>query len=377
MKDVALFVAGVLVLQALLFLLHVVIYETLAAAFGIGGFVTALVLAALSLTFISASFLAAWASGFAVRLYYRFAAVWFAFIAPLCGASAGFVVIENISLALGRGVIAPPVVGAVSFGAAVLLALYGIWNSSRLRVTKLIMHLPNVPEKWQGRRLIFFSDVHLGNLRGEGFTKKIVEKVRTLDPSLVAIGGDLFDGTMCDAQKLVAPLKELRPPLGIYFVSGNHEYIRDTEYFFDAVRREGIRVLRSERVDAGGIDLVGADWQDAEKRNGFAAIMDSMHLDKGRIAVLLKHEPDDPDVASRAGIDLQLSGHTHGGQFWPISLATHYLYKGLDYGFHRVGEMALYTSSGTGTWMSPFRFGTKAEIVSVEFRLSAARNGNG
>jgi len=364
---VSVFVASALVLQIILFFLHFMIYETLLAAFGMTGFAPALILSLLSLTFISASLLAAIASNAAVRAYYRFSALWFSFVAPLCGACAAFVIIENVFPNFGW-IIVPFIAGVACFDVAIGVSLYGIWNSSRVRVTRVTASLPDLPHAWRGKRMVFFSDVHLGNVRAEGFAKKIVRKVQALNPSVVVIGGDLFDGMKCDAEKLAAPFKDLHPPHGVYFVSGNHEYIRDREMFFDAIRNAGIKILRNEKVDIGGIDLVGVDWHDTDKRENFETVLGGIHLAKDKPRILVRHVPDNLDIAEHAGVSLQLSGHTHRGQFWPLSLITHYFYKGFDYGYHHFKKMAVYTSSGVGTWMSPFRFGTRSEIVEIEFK---------
>jgi predicted MPP superfamily phosphohydrolase len=364
---VSVFVASALALQIILLLLHFMIYETIAAAFGIGGFVLALIFGLLSLTFISASLLSAVAGNAAVRTYYRFSAVWFAFVAPLCGACAGFVVVENLLPRWGL-IFTPFVAGVICFGAAIAASFYGIWNSGHIRVTRTTVSLPNVPAAWRGKRIAFFADTHLGNVRGSGFVKKIVKKVRTLDASAVAIGGDMFDGVKCNAEKLIAPFRDLHLAHGIYFVSGNHEYIRDTDVFLGAIRNVGIRILRNEKVTIDGMDLVGVDWCDTDKHDAFAAVLKNIGITKERPSILLRHVPDNLGVPEHAGISLQLSGHTHQGQFWPLSLVTHYFYQGFDYGFHYFKKMAVYTTSGIGTWMSPFRFGTKAEIVLIEFK---------
>jgi hypothetical protein len=364
---VSLFLISILALQFMLFMVHFMIYETLASIFGFDSLFLAVVLGLLSLTFMSSSFLAAKMDNLFVRIYYEFAAVWFSFVAPFCAACAAFVIIENLSpSAVWR--ITPFTVGMFCFGAAIVVSLYGIWNSYRIRATHVAMSLQNVPDAWRGKRFVFFSDVHLGNIRRQGFARRIVKKVQTLDPALVAICGDLFDGPKCDAEKLLAPFKELRPSRGFYYVSGNHEYIRDQDVFFDAIQNAGIRILRNEKVDVDGIDLVGVDWKDTAKKEDFATVLDGLHISPSRPSILLKHVPKDLDVAERAGISLQLSGHTHRGQFWPLSIATHYIYGGFDYGFHEVGKMFIYISSGVGTAMLPFRLGTKAEVVAIEFK---------
>jgi predicted MPP superfamily phosphohydrolase len=364
---VSVFVQTTLVLQLLMFLLHFMIYETLATAFGIGGWVLGAVFAFLSVTYISAILIAAVRKGRLIRAYYRLAAVWFAFVAPLCGACAAFVLAMNVSPFFGW-IFAPALAGMVCFGVAVLGTLYGIWNSGHIRITKLDLQLPNIPDSWRGKRLVFFSDVHLGDVRAEGFTRRLVKKIKEIDPLVVCIGGDLYDGVACDPDALIASFGELHPPQGIYYVSGNHEYLRGSEQLFAAIARAGIMVLRNQKVDMGGIDLLGVDWNDTDARNDFVSVMEKLKVNPARASILLRHVPENFDIAERAGVSLQLSGHTHHGQFWPITLVSSFLYKEFDYGFHHYGKMAVYTSSGVGTEMSPFRFGTKAEIVVIEFK---------
>ena len=364
---VSVFLQTTTALQLLMFLLHFMIYETLTAAFGIGGRTLAIALAFLSITYITAIAVAAVRKGRLIRAYYRLAAAWFAFVGPLCGACAAFALVMNGAPLFGWMMVTPLLAGTACFGAAILGTLYGIWNSGCLRITRLTVRLPNVPDAWRGKRIAFISDVHLGDVRAEGFAKRIVKKIRKIDPAVVAIGGDLYDGVACDPDALIAPFRELHPPQGMYYVSGNHEYLRGSERLIDAVARAGITVLRNKKVDIAGIDLLGVDWNDADERNNFISIMQKVRTDPARASILLKHVPDNLDIAERAGVSLQLSGHTHHGQFWPITLASRFLYKKFDYGFHHFGKMAVYTSSGIGTEMCPFRIGTRSEIVVIEF----------
>jgi predicted MPP superfamily phosphohydrolase len=370
-KFMPIIAASAVVLQLLLFLLHAMIYETIIAAFGIESPVLAVVLGLLSLTFVSAMVLTAVGDNVLIRAYYRLAAIWFSFVAPLCGASVLFLVLEDV-FPLWHWTMAPATAGIVSFSLAIVAGLYGIGNSFFIRETKIVVPLENVPEIWQGRRVVFFSDVHLGAVRGTGFSRHIVAKVNALHPALVLIGGDLFDGTKCAADRYVAPFKELRAPQGVYFVTGNHEYIRRSDIFLEAIRNAGITVLDDKKVDLDGIDLIGVDWRDTETGEDLARILSMLVSDPHRPNVLVRHVPDHLDVAERAGIAFQLSGHTHRGQFWPLSIATRYFYHNFDYGLRRFGAMEVYTSSGVGTWMSPFRIGTRSEIVIIEFKTTGS-----
>ncbi len=362
---ISVFLAIVIVLQLMFFLLHFMIYEALFAAFGIGGPWLGVLLFALSLTFVAASLIAAKWKGWFVRLFSRVAGTWFAFVGPLCGACFGFVVIEDLFPFIGIA-LAPAVAGFICFGAALAVTFYGIWNNIHIRTTRVQVSLPNLPVFWKGKKIVFMSDIHLGDLWGRGTAEKIVRITNALAPEAVFIGGDLFDGVKCDTDWLLEPFKNLQPPLGLYVVTGNHEYIRDAAVFLGAIRRSNIKLLETERIDLEGLQFLGPDYEASAKREDFVKALEKMGIDRARPSILLKHVPEFLGAAADAGIPLTLCGHTHHGQFWPISLITRRVYAGYDYGLKKFKDMAVYTSSGVGGWMAPFRFGTRSEIVEIQ-----------
>jgi predicted MPP superfamily phosphohydrolase len=363
---VSVFIIVVIVLEVMMFLLHIMIYETLVAAFGIGGWTLGVVITFLSLLFISASILVSMKTNWFIRLYYKLSAAWFAFIAPFCGACVAFVIIERV-FPLWGWFVTPFLAGTVCFGAMALVALYGLWNGLTLRVTRITVPLASVPDFWKDRTIAFFSDNHLGPLWGRRSAAKVAKKVRAIDPAAVLMGGDLYDGMKCDTENVLEPFRDMHPELGMYLVTGNHEYIRDTRSFLDAIKNVGIHILDDEKVDLHGIDLIGVDFSDGEHREQFEKILRDLAIDPARPSILLKHEPKDIDLAEKAGISLTLCGHTHYGQFFPINLIVRSIYKSLAYGQSTLGKMTTYTTSGVGAWGSPFRLGTKSEIVVISF----------
>ena len=150
-------------------------------------------------------------------------------------------------------------------------------------------------------------------------------------------------------------------------MSGNHEYFRDTKILFRAIRTAGITILRSEKRIIEGVDFWGVDYKDTKKREHFEKIVAKIGIDPLRPSVLIKHVPSDIDVSEAAGISLQLSGHTHRGQVFPVSYVTRWVYKGYDYGLNQFEKILVYTSSGAAASSMPFRFGTKSEMVLIEF----------
>jgi len=209
--------------------------------------------------------------------------------------------------------------------------------------------------------------VHLGHVRNRGFLLRLIAKVLREEPDLIFIAGDLFDGTAIDAAKAAEPLSQLTAPHGVYFVAGNHEQFGDDSKYLNAIAATGVRVLKNERVNVDGLQIVGVPYRDAATNGGLASVMRSVPLDRKRASILLTHAPDDPATAEALGFSLQLSGHTHLGQFIPWSWMARRIYRQFVYGLSRIGRMQVFTSSGAGTWGPPLRLGSNPEIVMLEF----------
>jgi hypothetical protein len=191
-----------------------------------------------------------------------------------------------------------------------------------------------------------------------------------LKPECVLIGGDMFDGSVIDLEKSVAPWASLSAPSGVYFVGGNHDDYGGLEAILGALRGAGMRVLGNEKVDVHGLQLVGVHDGEILEPELYRSILERVHLDPGSASILLAHRPSNLSVPEAAGISLQLSGHTHQGQFWPWTIFARRVHGKFTYGLNRLGRMLVYTSSGAGTWGPPFRLGTRSEVVLI--RLEAA-----
>lgn len=211
------------------------------------------------------------------------------------------------------------------------------------------------------------SDVHLGHVRGRGFMQRIVHMLLRLRPDVVFITGDLFDGTSGDLKRVAKPWVHLAPPLGAFFVAGNHEEFSGHAKYLDAVRASGIRVLDNEKVSLDGLDLVGVHHGALVHSETFRSILRKASLDPKRPSILLAHAPDQLQIAEEEGISLQLSGHTHRGQFFPWTWVTSRIYGPFVYGLKRIGRLLVYTTSGAGTWGPPMRLGAAPELVLIYF----------
>jgi uncharacterized protein len=176
----------------------------------------------------------------------------------------------------------------------------------------------------------------------------------------------LYDGTAIDAVEAAQPLAELAAPHGVYFVAGNHEQFGDDSRYLGAVAGAGVRVLNNEKVEADGLQIVGVPYRSAVREGNLESTLKTVKLDRERASILLVHAPDHPAVAEAAGFSLQLSGHTHLGQFIPLSWFARKIYRQFVYGLSRIGKMQVFTSSGVGTWGPPLRLGSNPEIEMLQ-----------
>jgi predicted MPP superfamily phosphohydrolase len=254
------------------------------------------------------------------------------------------------------------------FGAAVVAGLYGVFNASWTRITRTTVRLANLPAAWHGRRAALISDVHLGHVRNGSFLRRMVAKILKEEPDAIFIAGDLYDGTAIDVRRAAAPLSELVAPQGVYFVAGNHEQFGDDSQYLHAIAAAGVRVLSNEKVEVDGLQIIGVPYRNAARDGRLASVLHGIGLDRDRASVLLTHAPDHPEIAEAAGVSLQLSGHTHLGQFIPWSWMARRIYRQFVYGLSRIGKMQVFTSSGAGTWGPPLRLGSNPEIVMLEFQ---------
>ncbi len=363
-------ISFVAIVQAVLLLSHWFVYETwmsfrpVADPPGISGL--ALVVAFLSISFVTASLLAWRFYGLPVRVYYTAAAVWLGFFNYFFLAACAAWIVYGGARAL-RLPATQRNIPLVFFAIALIAGVYGIANSAWTRVRRVAVKLPNLPESWRGRVAALVSDTHLGHVRGAGFARRIVGTIMRFKPDLVLIAGDLYDGTAADVVKLAEPLRELSAPHGTYYIAGNHEEFGDHTKYLNAVAGAGVRVLNNEKVTLDGLQLVGVHFRDAVHAERLRAVLADARIDRNAASVLLTHAPDQLGVAEEAGIGLQVNGHTHGGQFFPFTIFTKRIYGAFVYGLHRLGSMLVYTSYGAGTWGPPLRVGTSPEIVLLTF----------
>jgi uncharacterized protein len=328
-------------------------------------------MAVLSVVFLPASLLSFRFSNLAQRLYYRATVLWiglanFLFVAAWLAWATDLVM--RLAVPSAMRVADRPYIAGTLLAMAIATAVFGLINARVLRIRNVEVNLPKLPERWRGRRALLVSDTHLGHVNGVKFAERIAAKARALKPEIIFIAGDLFDGSKVDAEQMVAPLKQMTAPLGVFFVSGNHEEYGGAARFEEAVRGAGIRVLHNECVTVDGMRIVGLPYGPAAYPLHTRAFLEKLGLKDGPASILLNHVPNRLPIAEHAGISLQLSGHTHGGgQVVPFNMITRRAFGKFTYGLRRFGQMQVYTSSGAGTWGPPMRVGTNPEMVLLTF----------
>ncbi len=367
-------ILGILIVQTLLCLAHWFLYSTLvdfwwplspAASLGLR-----IALIALSCTFMVAALLSFRFSNWFVALLYQIASVWLGLLNFFfCAACLAWLVDLGLWVALpgAAHLRARPFVVSSLFLLAILTALYGVLNARVIRLRRVTVNLANLPESWRGRKALVLSDLHLGNINGVRFARRIATMARQLNPDVIFIPGDLFDGTKAHPNKLATPLYELAPPLGIYFVSGNHEVFGGSNHYCEALKRAGFHVMEDERTVVDNMQVVGVAYSSSTHPIRLRHYLMSLDLKDGVPSILLQHVPNRLPIIEQAGVSLLLSGHTHGGQLFPFSWITHRAFGEFTHGLHRFGGLQVYTSSGVGTWGPPMRVGTHSEIVLLTF----------
>jgi predicted MPP superfamily phosphohydrolase len=257
-------------------------------------------------------------------------------------------------------------------GFSAMMTGYGLYEASRQpRLEEVEIPIRGLHPDLDGFTIAQFSDLHASLTIRRHFIQAVVDQVNELKADVIVFTGDLVDGTVHDLRSDVAPLKELQAQHGVYFVTGNHEYYSGAEAWIEEVERLGMSVLLNENrlisyrqhsiLLAGVTDYSSADFVSGHRSDPVKAIRTA---ENPAVKILLAHQPKSIFEAARAGFDLQLSGHTHGGQYFPwkylVTLSQPYIQ-----GLHRHGQTWIYVNRGAGYWGPPLRLGVPSEVTKI------------
>ncbi|WP_299441983.1 metallophosphoesterase [uncultured Phycicoccus sp.] len=261
---------------------------------------------------------------------------------------------------------------AVAIVAAALTA-YGAIVAAQPIVTEYEVSSPQLPAEFDGTRVALVTDIHAGAVRGADFTQLVVDLVNAERPDLIVIAGDLVDGRADRYAAEIAPLRDLQAPLGVFATTGNHEMYRDTANWVRTFEADGLTVLANESVPItrGGSTITLAGVHDSEGTGVFAPDYDATldGTDPAAFTLLSAHQPRQALEVEGRGVDVQLSGHTHGGQQWPLNYLVKLQQPMVD-GVATVGDTTVVTSRGAGAWGPAVRVGADPEIPIVTLRRS-------
>src|SRR5271163_3293175 len=224
--------------------------------------------------------------GALLRVFYHIAAIWLGLLSFLFLAAATSWIVFGIA-SLARLNIDFHRLVEILFSTGLAAGLYGVFNASFTRITRITVRLANLPEAWRGRKAALISDLHLGHVRNRNFLRRMVAKILREEPDAIFIAGDLYDGTAIDAGRAAEPLSKLTAPHGVYFVAGNHEQFGDDSKYLHAVSAAGVRVLINEKVDADGLQIIGVPYRHATQGTHFASVLEGIGVDRERASILL------------------------------------------------------------------------------------------
>jgi len=260
-------------------------------------------------------------------------------------------------------------------GGAVLLTGYGFFRArQRPRISRVSVPFSGLPSCLEGLTIAQISDLHVGPTLKREFVEGVVEQVNALNADIIVFTGDLVDGSVPDLRHHVAPLKELKAPLGSFFVTGNHEYYSGVMPWIQEAKRIGFQVLINENkilsvknqkiLLAGVTDYSGGAFYPTHRSDPQAALKSET---APALKILLAHQPKSIFQAAKAGFDLQLSGHTHGGQYLPWKYLVS-LSQPFTAGLHKFQKTWIYVNRGTGYWGPPLRIGVPSEITLLSLK---------
>jgi len=332
-----------------------------------GHIVVALILSFLFLSTVIASYLIHKWDNLFTRWYYMLAGFWIGLLLNFGIMTALILLIKLIGFSFNFTL---PLLylKLIFLGGAAFISLLGVYRAWSPVVTEYEVFIKDLPEAWNNKTVVQVSDVHLGPVYRINFFSRLVKKINALKPEAIFITGDLFDGMEADFYWLSHPLKELNPPRGVYYGFGNHDLYLGFANAVKLLADSQVIVLDNKLELVDGLQIIGINYSFDNRFDLEEAILQQTGYNRNQPSILLFHVPKNVGLAAKAGIDLQLSGHTHDGQLFPLNLLAKWMYHGYGYGLFTQADFSLIINGGAGTWGPPMRTATRSEIVQITLK---------
>lgn len=251
---------------------------------------------------------------------------------------------------------------------SVTLTIYGIINAHIFRVNNIVIPKENrLHQDWSGKKIVLVSDTHIGIIHKKNFLNRVVNFVNKQNPDLILFAGDMVDGPKFNIEKNLAPLEKLHAPMGIFYTPGNHEIYSNNEKDIYSFTDKYTTGLRDTKTNINNTNIIGLMYDAGETPEGVQNRLNGAKFDPNTPTMLIIHEPKNNDILQGLGVDLIVSGHTHGGQLWPITIAANKMFKKYVHNLVVKNNTASITTTGIGTWGPPVRIGTRPEIIVITF----------
>jgi hypothetical protein len=325
----------------------------------------AVVIVLLFLSAIAASYLIHKWDNLATRWYYMIAGFWIGVLVNFFLGVLLVLIIKMFETWFGFH-LSPFVYRTILISATLIISAYGLFSAFTPRVKDYEVRIKDLPLAWQGKTVVQISDIHLGPVYRRHFFSRAINKINTLEPEAVFITGDLFDGMEADFSWMNTPFTKLKSPKGVYYSFGNHDLYLGFDRVKALLKNSPVEILDNRLVLVDGLQIIGINYSFDKNFDLYKAILEQSGYTEAQPSILLFHEPKNIATASQAGIDLQLSGHTHRGQLFPFNILANLSYKGYGYGLSKLGSFNLIVNGGLGTWGPPMRTTSQSEIVRIK-----------
>ena len=358
--------------SALVLLLgHILAWFVFVKFFGLLTFndklIAAITIAFMFVSAIAASYLIHKWDNLATRWYYMVAGFWIGMLLNFGLMIVLVMIIKLLGLWFGFS-LTPVLIKVILIFGTLLISAFGLYNAFIPRIKEYEVKIKDLSAEWQGKKVVQISDIHLGAVYRKDFFSRVLNKVNKLEPTAVFITGDLFDGMESDFSWIHAPFASLKTTKGVYYSFGNHDLYLGFNRVKDLLKDGQVKILDNKLVLIDGLQIIGINYSFNQDFDLYETILEQSGYNEAQPSILLFHEPKNTQLAAKAGIDLQLSGHTHAGQLFPFNFLARLAYKGYGYGLFVKDGLALIVNGGLGTWGPPMRTTSRSEIVSITLK---------